>query len=129
MMLSYNKRVEASSTAEESLGIENITDDNIRTYWAAKTGNPGEWVKIDLEDVKEIRAIQLNYYDYMTIQHNRANDLYHQYRIYASVDGSKWELVVDKSNNDRDVPHDYVELREPLNARYLKVENIHMPSG
>ncbi|MGN1238428.1 MAG: fibronectin type III domain-containing protein, partial [Muribaculaceae bacterium] len=38
-------------------------------------------------------------------------------------------LVVDKSNNDRDVPHDYVELRQPLRARYLKVENLHMPSG
>ena len=65
-------------------------------------------MKIDLDAVKEIRAIQLNYYDFMTVQHNRANDIYHQYRIYASTDGSKWELVVDKSNNDRDVPHDYV---------------------
>ena len=40
-----------------------------------------------------------------------------------------WTLVVDKSDNDKDVPHDYIELREPLNARYLRLENIHVPSG
>ena len=130
MLLSFGKKVEASSTVDDdSMTPRNITDDNIRTFWAAKSGNPGEWVKIDLDAVKEIRAIQLNYYDFMTVQHNRANDIYHQYRIYASTDGSKWELVVDKSNNDRDVPHDYVELRQPLHARYLKVENLHVPSG
>jgi len=27
------------------------------------------------------------------------------------------------------VPHDYVELRQPIQTRYLKVENIHTASG
>jgi hypothetical protein len=36
---------------------------------------------------------------------------------------------VDKSHNDRDVPHDYVELLKSVNTRYLKIENIHMPTG
>lgn len=27
------------------------------------------------------------------------------------------------------MPHDYVELSKPLNARYLKLENLHMPAG
>ena len=56
-------------------------------------------------------------------------DLYHQYRIYHSIDGQNWELVVDKSDNDKDVPHDYIELREPLKTRYLKIVNEHVPSG
>ena len=30
-------------------------------------------------------------------------------------------MVVDKSDNDKDVPHDYIELREPLKTRYLKI--------
>ena len=38
-------------------------------------------------------------------------------------------LLVDKSNNKTDVPHDYVELAKPVQARYLKLENIHMPTG
>jgi hypothetical protein len=56
-------------------------------------------------------------------------DIYHQDRIYQSVDGQNWTLLVDKSDNDRDVPHDYVELKKPVNTRYLKIENLHMPTG
>lgn len=129
MLLSYGKRVEVSSTADAEHCAANLSDDNMRTFWAAKTGDAGEWVKMDLGAEKTVRAIQLNYYDYNTVQHNRANDLYYQYRIYASTDGENWTLVVDKSNNDRDVPHDYVELRSPLRTRYLKVENLYMPSS
>ena len=36
---------------------------------------------------------------------------------------------MDKSDNDRDVPHDYIELREMLNTSYLRIENLHMPSS
>ena len=46
-----------------------------------------------------------------------------------SIDGQNWTLLVDKSDNDRDVPHDYVELLKPVNTRYLRIENIHMPTG
>ena len=54
MLLSFGKKVEASSTVDDdSMTPRNITDDNIRTFWAAKSGNPGEWVKIDLDAVKE----------------------------------------------------------------------------
>ena len=38
-------------------------------------------------------------------------------------------MLVDKSYNDKDVPHDYIELREPLKTRYLKIVNEHVPSG
>jgi hypothetical protein len=27
------------------------------------------------------------------------------------------------------VPHDYVELAVPVKARYIKLENLHMPTG
>ena len=37
-------------------------------------------------------------------------DQYHQYKLYYSIDGKKWNVLVDKSNNKTDVPHDYVEL-------------------
>ena len=38
-------------------------------------------------------------------------------------------MLVDKSNNKTDVPHDYVELEKPVQARFIKLENIHMPTG
>ena len=128
MLLSYEKPVKVSST-DSIYSASNLTDENMRTYWAAKTGEPGEWVEIDLGGMKHIKAIQLNYYDHKSVQHNRANDLYYQYRIYSSDNGTDWTLVVDKSDNDKDVPHDYIELSETLDARYLKLENIHVPSG
>ena len=128
MLLSYNKPVTVSST-DSTLTAASITDENLRTFWSAASGSTDEWVQLDLGDVKTVRALQLNYYDHHTVQHNRANDLYYQYRVLASDDGRQWTLVVDKSDNDRDVPHDYVELRQPLRARYLRVENLHMPSG
>lgn len=128
MLLSKGKPVEVSST-DSVFSPSAITDESMRTYWAAKTGGPDEWVVLDLEKPKDVRAIQINYYDYNTMQHDRADDLYHQYRIYASDNGKDWKLVVDKSDNGKDVPHDYVELSKPLRTRYLKLENLHMPSG
>lgn len=128
MLLSYQKPVTASST-DGDLVAKNASDENMRTYWAAQTGNPGEWLQMDLGGVKEVRALQINYYEYKAFQHNKAMDIYHQYRIYQSVDGQNWTLLVDKSDSDRDVPHDYVELKKPVNTRFLKIENIHMPTG
>ena len=128
MLLSYGKPCTVSS-CDSTFTAASLTDENLRTYWSAATGSDQEWIEMDLGGAREVRALQLNYYDHKTVQHNRANDIYYQYRILASDDGDHWTLVVDKSDNDRDVPYDYIELRQPLNTRYLRVENIHMPSG
>ena len=128
MLLSYGKNCTVSS-CDSTLTPASLTDENMRTYWSAASGSDKEWIEMDLGGTREVRALQLNFYDHKTVQHNRANDIYHQYRILASNDGEHWTLVVDKSDNDRDVPHDYIELRECLDTRYLRIENIHMPSG
>ncbi|MBB3186610.1 family 43 glycosylhydrolase [Microbacter margulisiae] len=128
MLLSLHKKVWASST--DSIYVPgNAADENMRTFWAAKSNKPGEWFCMDLGSVDRINALQINYYDYKADQYGRAMDLYHQYKIYASDDAIHWWLVVDKSDNDLDVPHDYVELKAPLYARYLKIINLHMPTG
>ena len=128
MLLSLGKNITVSST-DSIFSAKNLVDESMRTCWSAKSGNPGEWATIDLGGMRTVKAVQLNYYDNKTVQHNRANDIYYQYRIYASTDGKSWELIIDKSDNDTDCPHDYVELASDLNTRYLKVENLHVPSG
>ena len=128
MLLSLGKTCTVSST-DSTLTAVSLTDENMRTYWSAASGSDQEWIEMDLGGLRQVRALQLNYYDHKTVQHNRANDIYYQYRILASEDSQHWTLVVDKSDNDRDVPHDYIELRETLNTRYLRIENVHMPSG
>ena len=45
------------------------------------------------------------------------------------MDGKKWSLLVDKSNNKTDIPHEYVELEKPVQAKFIRLENIHMPTG
>lgn len=54
---------------------------------------------------------------------------YTQYELLYSQDGKKWHMLVDKSQNKTDVPHDYIELETPVKARYIKLVNIHMPTG
>lgn len=128
MLLSYKKKALASST-DSTYNADNAFDEDIRTYWSAKTEKPGEWLQVDLGSKKMVHAIQVNYADHKSNQRGKAMDLYHQYKIYASHDGKEWTLVVDKSYNDKDTPHDYVELTQPLLTRFLKLENVHMATG
>ena len=130
MLLNYNKSVVASSTFG-GYKPNYAVDENIKTYWSAATGNKGEWFQSDLGDVSTVRAIQINYadQDVDTSFLGKIPDLYYQYKIYASNDGTNWKVIVDKSANKKDVPHDYVELLKPVQARYLKIENLHMPTG
>jgi len=130
MLLNYNKPVQVSSTLGGNLP-NNAVDELSKTYWSAATNNKGEFIQTDLGNISTVNAIQINYAD-QDVESNRLgkwNDQYHQYKIYASSDGKKWKLLVDKSNNKTDVPHDYVELEKPVQARYIKLENIHMPTG
>ena len=128
MLLSYNKQMKASSS-DEGFIPSDASDENIRTFWSASSGEPGEWLQMDLGGTKKVYAVQVNYYDHNAFQYNKAMDIYHQYKIYHSANGTEWELLVDKSDNDTDVPHDYVELKEPVETRFLKIENVHIPTG
>jgi hypothetical protein len=78
-----------------------------------------------------VNAIQLNYADQDVDSSflGKSLNVYHQYKIYQSGDGKKWQLLIDKSKNSTDVPHDYIELSKPVQTRFLKLENIHMPTG
>jgi len=128
MLLNYKKPVQVSSTLG-GYQPNNMVDEDIKTYWSAKTGNPGEWIQSDLGGMATIRAIQINYADQDAEFLGKTVGTEHQYRILASADARHWERMVDKSENHTDVPHDYVELKKPVRARYLKMENIKMPTG
>jgi hypothetical protein len=128
MLLNYNKPVIVSSVYG-GFQANNAVDEDIKTYWSAATGNAGEWIQTDLGGLYTVNAIQINYADQDAIFLGKQQNIYHQYKLYYSVDGKKWQLLKDKSNNQTDVPHDYVELPSAVKARYIKMENLHMPSG
>jgi len=130
MLLNYKKPVTVSSTLG-SYFANNAVDENIKTYWSAASANKGEWIQTDLGQLSAVNAVQINYAD-QDVADDRLGkrlDQYHQYRLLASVDGRKWTVIADKSANKTDVPHDYIELSQPVQARYIKLENIHMPTG
>jgi xylan 1,4-beta-xylosidase len=136
MLLNYNKPVQVSST----LGgyyANHAVDELAKTYWSAASSDKGEWIQTDLGTLSTVNAVQINYADQDvsfpkemdTIFLGKTTGLYHQYKLYYSTDGKKWNILVDKSQNKKDVPHDYVELEKPVQARFVKLENIHMPAG
>jgi hypothetical protein len=129
MLLNYKKPVQVSSTLGSMYNANNAVDETIKTYWSAATSNKGEWLQTDLGNVSTVNAIQINYADQDAVFLGKTLDQYHQYVLYYSVDGKKWQVLVDKSANKKDVPHDYIELEKPIQARYIKMENIHVPSG
>ena len=129
MLLNYKKPVTVSSTLAASHPPNDAVDEDIKTYWSAATGDKGEWIQSDLGAPSTVNAIQINYADQDATFLGKQTDIYHQYVIYSSTDGKKWVTLVDKSNNQADVPHDYIELPRPVRTRYLKLVNIHMPSG
>ena len=128
MLLNYNKPVLVSSTLGTHYA-NNIVDENIKTYWSAKTADKGEWLISDLGEESTVYAVQLNYADQDVEFLGKTLGKFHQYKVYSSLDGKKWGVLIDKSKNKTDVPHDYVQLPKPVKARFLKLENIHMPTG
>ncbi len=128
MLLNYQKPVTVSST----LGgyYPNFAvDEDIRTYWSAKSGKAGEWICTDLSDTCVVYAFQINYADQDVPFLGKTSGLYYQYRIWGSLNGKDWTMICDKSDNRTDVPHDYVALESPVELRYLKLENLHIPGG
>ena len=84
----------------------------------------------DLGEKSTIHAIQINYADQdAEIMGKPETTLGHQYIIYISNDGKNWKILIDKSEGTKDMPHEYIKLKNSASARYLKLENIGMPTG
>ncbi|MCF6405656.1 family 43 glycosylhydrolase [Chitinophaga filiformis] len=128
MLLNYQRPVTVSSTYG-AFYANNAVDESIKTYWCAATANAGEWIQTDLGAISTVNAIQINYADQDADILGKRTDIYHQYRLWQSTDGKNWKLLVDKSRNKTDVPHDYIELSQPVRTRFIKLENIHMANG
>jgi hypothetical protein len=128
MLLSFNKPVEVSSEAS-NYPKSNASDEDIRTFWSAKTGNKGEWISMDLKKECSINAVQINYAENETQLMGRSPDIYYQYLLEYSLDNKTWKTLADKTQNKTDVPHDYLEFTKPVKARYIRLTNYYMPSG
>jgi len=128
MLLSYNKPVQVSSELP-NYPKNYAANEDIRTFWSAKTGNKGEWISMDLQKSCTVNAIQINYAENDTKLFGREPNIYYQYLLQYSNDNKTWKTLADKTLNKTDVPHDYIELKTPIKARYIKLINYKVPSG
>jgi len=128
MLLSYKKPVTVSSELPNH-SAANAGDEDIRTYWSAKTGDKGEWLTMDLQKAENVNAVQINFAENDTKLFGRTEKAYYQYLLEYSLDNKTWKTLADKTGSQTDVPHDYLELKAPVKARYLRLTNYHMPSG
>jgi xylan 1,4-beta-xylosidase len=131
MLLSRKKYVLASSSLTDH-GVQNAVDEDVRTYWCAQTGDSSELLMVDLGKECSVQAIQVNFAEHNTnpdLVRGRSNVIYEQYIIYSSADGMTWNVLIDKSQNMQDVPHDYIELEQEVVTRYVKIKNVFTPGN
>lgn len=127
MLLSYQKPVSSSSFLE---GYEpsTLVDENVKTFWVAKTNGDQEWIEIDLQEPSLVKAIQVNYNDYKSDLYGKIPGLHHRYLIEGSSDKHTWLPLVDQTKNFRDVPNDYNEVHVAQKVRYVRFSNHHVPT-
>ena len=81
---------------------------------------------MDLLHNCEIRAIQVNFADFKSGIYDSDSSVYTQFRIFVSSDEKKWYKVADLSGEKKDRPNAYLQLEEPVKARYIKYEHIYV---
>ncbi|WP_166967209.1 family 43 glycosylhydrolase [Yeosuana marina] len=144
MLLSYNKPVKTNSplvkkdinVVDESesgfmqkqikeFDISKINDEEIRSYWVSQSNNDSIYVEIDLERKMNVKAIQINFQDFNSDIFGRPDNLRQQFVIQSSLDGKSWNTIVDYSENKKDMPHAYVELKDAVDARYIRYNHVY----
>ncbi len=125
MLLSYRKPVTASSY-HGVFAAANVTDENPRSFWVAETNRPGEWLTVDLGRISEVRAVQVNFTDYKSGIYSNWANVYTQFKLQASADGTNWLTIADLTGEKRDRPNAYLELPAPVRARFIKYDHIYV---
>lgn len=139
MLLSYGKGVTVSSGS----GKENVTDENIQTFWKADSNKAGEWTCVDLGKSYAVSAIQINFADdgllkelpeetpmFRAIYEERYIDTVKQktqWVLEGSIDGKEYFVIADKREVDTDYAHDFIELEAALQARYIRLTVQELP--
>lgn len=141
MLLSYGKPAHASSN-EEGKDASNATNENVQTWWKAASNVPGEWLEVDLKQVCDVHAVQINFADDqmngvplpegVTLKEgaNRyIDERKHvtRWHLEGSVDGTEYFVIEDKSEVDTDLPHDLVVKEFGVKARYIRCTVKELP--
>ncbi|WP_139991493.1 family 43 glycosylhydrolase [Paenibacillus paridis] len=138
MLLSYAKPAKASSF-QEGKEASNATDENVKTWWKSASNIAGEWLEIDLKQVCDVRAVQINFADEalkfelpqgIHLYEGRwIDDRQHYTRwvLEGSIDGKDYFVIEDKSNANTDLAHDLTVKEEGIQARFIRCTVKELP--
>lgn len=119
-MLSKGKNVSASSELPQHKA-SNASDEQIESWWSAASGKIGEWYQVDLGKTMEVKAIQVNFADH-DLKMSSIPYCY-QYQIESSKNGANWQLLIDRTTNTKDMPHELITLNKSINTRFIRIRN------
>jgi xylan 1,4-beta-xylosidase len=125
MLLSYRKQATASSVSGE-FAAGRATDEDPRTFWVAASNEAGQTLTVDLGARKTLRAVQVNFADYLSGRFGDAPDIYTEFTLEASLDGENWQRLATTGPERRDRPNAYFQLPSPVRARYLRYVHGHV---
>ena len=122
-VLSTGKKMTASSALND-MTPEKAADDNIRTWWSARTGNSGEWLQMDLGRTMSVEALQVCFADegFKSYRYDKEIPIY-KYVVEGSKDGNEWHILLDRSDNAKDQICELYVLPKAEKVRYLRVTN------
>lgn len=128
MLLSYRKPAAASSTRYPH-AASTVTDENPRSFWLAQSSRAGEWLMVDLARECEVRAVQVNFTDYKSEIYGSGPNVYTEFLLQHSLDGTNWTVLADlRKEKRRDRANAYLELPEPVRTRFIRYEHLHVGS-
>lgn len=139
-LLSYKCDVSTSSL-EEGYPALNVVDENIRTWWASSSEDKNPHIELDLGNVKDVYAIQVNIADHKIAEPQiNENDLFTtrtgsryifaednklEYKIEISKDKLTW---VEIAKEETKLPHKLIQLAGE-EIKYIKLSNFQTPFG
>ncbi|HUQ10232.1 MAG TPA: family 43 glycosylhydrolase [Steroidobacteraceae bacterium] len=124
MLLSYRKPANASPSP--GVGLEKVTDEDPRTFWVAASTAAGQTLTVDLGAPKTLRALQVNFADYLSNRYADAPDIYTEFALESSLDGKRWTALARTGPDKRDRPNAYFQLPAPVRARYVRYVHGHV---
>jgi len=125
MLLSYRKQATATSVFGE-FDAGRVTDEDPRTFWVAASNEAGQTLTVDLGSAKTLRAVQVNFADYLSGRYRDASDIYTEFTLESSLDAKRWQFLATTRSERRDRPNAYFQLPAPIRARYVRYVHSHV---
>lgn len=138
MLLSYKKEVRVSS----GTGADRVTDEDARTWWKAENHGAGQWAEVDLGEVCDVRAVQINFADdqikrevpagmNLKVEFHETRGIDQKqatrWKLEGSKDGKEYFAISDKWDADTDYSHDLIVEESGIDTRFLRLTIREVP--